>query len=184
MATPIGHSLAGYAVYCCLASKRKRHAVLPWLCIALANAPDLDFVPGILQGAPVVYHQGVSHSLVFSAVIGASVALIAARIGKWQLSFSEAFVLFFASYASHLLLDFFGPDGRLPYGIPLYWPFSDEHFISPITLFPGTRHASSVSASVTDWIAGVMSIHNLRSVIFESVLIAPFIFLGRWFRRA
>ena len=31
--------------------------------IFIANAPDLDFLPGLIIGKPNLYHHGISHSL-------------------------------------------------------------------------------------------------------------------------
>ena len=39
------------------------------LFVLFANAPDLDFVPGILLGDPGAYHHGISHSLGFALMV-------------------------------------------------------------------------------------------------------------------
>jgi len=41
-----------------------------------------------------------------------------------------------ATYASHLLLDFFTIDRRPPYGGRFLWPFSDAYYLSPVTPLP------------------------------------------------
>jgi membrane-bound metal-dependent hydrolase YbcI (DUF457 family) len=146
----------------------------------MAAAPDLDFVPGLLVGAPATYHQGLSHSFAFAVVAGVTgaivlpfVASVTARLG---------FVVSFLCYASHLVLDLFGPDTRPPYGIPLFWPFSDHTFLSPVQLLLGASHAGHTSASTGEWINGVLTLYNVTALGLEVVLMLPFVLLAR--RRA
>jgi hypothetical protein len=54
MASPLGHALAGYAIYRCNRSVRTHNHTV-WLYLIMAIAPDLDFIPGILQGRPNLY---------------------------------------------------------------------------------------------------------------------------------
>jgi hypothetical protein len=71
MATSLGHGLAGYLVYRSLARHNSEDSkLLLLLCVCLAISPDLDFVPGILERKPALYHQGISHSLVFAGGAG------------------------------------------------------------------------------------------------------------------
>lgn len=181
MATPLGHSLAGYAVFAFFVSKQtSKRTDLKVLCLLLAIAPDLDFLPGLLMGSPALYHQGVTHSLGFGLMFSMGIAWV------WSLrggEFSNIIGLFSVSYISHLILDFFGPDGRLPYGIPLFWPLSGEYFISPIRMFWGMHHVGSTHASILEWINGIFSLYNLQVIAFEIVVITPLIFLGQWHRR-
>jgi len=171
MATPLGHSLAGYAV----ASRSGTSGYyFIGLCVLMANAPDLDFLPGLLTGAPALYHQGITHSIVFGCVVSLVAAAVHAY-GGWP--FLRIFYLCSFSYLSHLLMVYFGPDGRPPYGIPLLWPMSDIYFISPVPLFLGMHHAGSAHASIQDWIRGVLDLRNFGAVALEIVLIAPFVFL-------
>ena len=176
MATPIGHSLAGYVVYIFAAAKDRDRLNLILLCIVMANAPDLDFLPGIFLGKPAMYHQGITHSLGFALMVSLVAAVLYSIKGK---SFSVTFNLCFFSYFSHLVIDFFGPDQRLPYGIPLFWPISVEHFISPVSLFLGVHHVRSTSASTLEWIDGIFDPYNLGAICLEVLLIAPFILLGK-----
>jgi inner membrane protein len=176
MATPLGHSLAGYAVASRSGTFDGRSSYfLIILCVFMANAPDLDFLPGIVAGHPALFHQGITHSVLFGCIVSLGAAVVCAY-GGWP--FLRIFYLCLFSYLSHLVMDFFGPDGRPPYGIPLLWPMSDTYFISPVPLFLGMHHAGSAQASVQDWIRGVLDFRNLGAVALEVVLIAPFVFLG------
>ena len=181
MATPLGHVLAGYAIYgFARAPKAGEQPGLAVLGIIMAVAPDLDLIPGLVMGQPALYHGGISHSLGFALLISLGVAGIFKMRGK---VFLPVFVVGFLAYSSHLLLDWLGPDGRPPFGIPVFWPISNETFISPVPALPGVRHAGVTEASISEWIQGILSLHNVAAVLIEAALITPFIFLAYWLKR-
>jgi hypothetical protein len=99
-------------------------------------------------------------------------------------AFGPIFKLCLMAYVSHLALDFFGPDGRVPYGNPLFWPFSSAHFLSPTPLLLGARHVGSTTASTMEFIKGALSLYNVAAMTLEIVVVGPFICLGQHFRRA
>ncbi len=132
--------------------------------IVFALAADLDFVPGLLVGQPALYHQGISHSVAFALAAGL-LGAVAVRLRGW--SAARRFALFTAAYGSHLVLDLLGTDRRPPFGLPLLWPMSDDTFVAPFSLLPGVRHAATTAASTTEWIAGILSPHNLLAVVVE-----------------
>ena len=174
--TPIGHVLAGYAVYCTFAPERENQRInLALLSSILAVSPDLDFVPGILIGRPAAYHQGIAHSIGFAIII----SLGAAWIFRRTTSPFPIFVVCFLSYLSHLILDLFSPDNRLPYGIPMFWPISQKYFISPVPVFLGVHHAGSTSSSILEWVTGIFSMYNIAAIALEVLILVPLIFLGR-----
>jgi inner membrane protein len=144
--TPIGHSLAGYAVYSFSVSATNRNRLkLASLCIFMATAADLDFLPGILMGRPDLYHHGITHSLGFALMA----SLVIAGIFSIKMKpFSRIFSLCLISYLSHIVIDFFGYSSshRHPPGMPLFWPISGEHFISPVRLYLRIHYNSSPSA--------------------------------------
>lgn len=201
MATPLGHALAGYIISQCthVASRPNREDVergnVPpsllryladtlnaqqasigrWavmlLCVFMSLAPDLDLIPGMVQGQPILYHGGISHSLGMAVVASALAAWGATLLGMpWR----TAFVLSLGAYGSHLLLDMLGPDGREPYGIPLLWPLSDATFLSPVPLLRGVHHASTAGAGFGEFLQGVFSWYNVVSIFVEFLIILPF----------
>ena len=181
MATPIGHALAGYAVYSLGYHQEKEHRTgVLWACLILAIIPDLDFLPGIVQGQPALYHQGITHSFSFAA--GAGLLAVFFRPFTPRRILANWLVFFFA-YSSHLLVDFFGPDFRPPIGIPLFWPITDQCYIAPNSIFWGVRHVSHTSASNSEWLAGIFDSYNLWAIGIEVSAILPFIFLA-WVIRA
>ncbi len=142
-----------------------------------ANAADLDFIPGLLIGNINQFHQGASHSLLAAVLFGGIVTLMmrpfcamAVRIGMVSVGL----------YASHLFLDFFSRDIRAPFGQPLLWPFSSEHFISPWSIFGGVQHGVP-GDDVSTFLAQLFSWHNLGVLGLEVLLLLPILLLV-WIR--
>lgn len=177
MATPIGHSLAGYAIYSfCVRHGQDRRPALLLLALVMANAPDLDFLPGILVGTPAAYHQGLSHSFALALIASVVVSVVLGTASRTPAH--RVFVLGFLCYSSHLVLDLFGPDRRPPFGIPLFWPISAHTFLSPVQIFLGTRHANTASASTSEWVGSVLTLYNVAAIGLEAVIMLPFLFLA------
>jgi membrane-bound metal-dependent hydrolase YbcI (DUF457 family) len=180
MASPVGHALVGLAI-----GRSEQHVELSgprlWIgCAALAVAPDLDFVPGIISGQPALYHQTWTHSLALALLVG-GLAALALVPDRRRLPY--AWFLFSAAYASHLLLDLFGADGRPPIGLPLFWPASDATYLSPLTLLPGIRHAATAQTATGPWLASVFSATNLQAIGIELGVAAPLLLLAELRRR-
>jgi len=178
MASPIGHAIAGYTVYRASWNKsREDNRTLLFLCLLMGIAPDFDFLPGILVGQPALYHQGISHSIGF--------AVISSLIVAWFYSFKRGtfpgdWGRFCLAYCSHLLMDFFAPDGRLPYGEPLFWPINSSHYLAPFQIFRGFHHAGSDSASISQWITGIFQSTNLVAIGIELMVFSPLLLFFYW----
>ncbi len=112
----------------------RRQTVLATAAFAgLALLPDIDVI-GLALGGPddgPAGHRGVTHSLLFAAVLAVGGGLWARRLGMrpWPTAF-----LSFVAVASHGLLDAFSYDSRGPY---LLWPLSDLRVASPWRPIPG-----------------------------------------------
>lgn len=176
MATPLGHALAGLAIYGIACAPRGQVTLL-LSCGFAAVAPDLDVIPGLVVGQPALYHHGITHSLGFAALVSLGLAGLCKFSGE---RFILALGLCFLSYSSHLLLDWLGPDGRPPLGIPVFWPIFDEHFISPVTVLLGMHHAASTSSSIREWLQGIFSIYNLIAILVEVLVVMAFLLFGGW----
>jgi inner membrane protein len=174
MATPVGHALAGYAVYRVNAEQRGERGTLLWVCVVLAIVPDLDFIPGMLMGQPDRYHQGISHSIGVALVVSFGVAL-AHSAGKGTVMADWG--RFFCAYASHLVIDTLAPDRRPPYGVPLWWPLSDEYYLAPFALFQGVRHSRGAFTTPGEWLTAVLDPGNLRAVGREILVLLPVVLL-------
>jgi|SRR5690606_11516436 len=172
MATPIGHALAGLAVTSVSPHRRPDYLILG---VFMAVAPDLDILPGLLIGTPIAYHSGITHSLGFALLLSLLAAGLFMLRGQ---PFWQVFRFALIAYTTHLILDFIGPDGREPFGIPIFWPLLDQHFISPVPLLLGVRHAAETAASTNEFMDGVLSFHNIAAILWEAVLIVPIIGYG------
>lgn len=180
MATPVGHAIAGYAVYSFVRSPaRSARLGLMLLVTFAAIAPDLDVIPGLLVGRPAQYHGGISHSLGMAVAAG---LVLAALFRGRGVPFVTVFLLTLVAYSSHLALDMLGPDARRPIGIPVLWPISGSYFISPISVLPGVHHAVSTSTATSDWIRALLSLPNVAAMVFEVALVTPVILVGRLLR--
>lgn len=185
MSSPIACSLAGYAVnnFFVTANKRDRLSLI-LLCIFMANAADMDFLPGLLVGNPPLYHRGITHSLLFAFIFSIGIAGAYSAIRKKP--FLAIFSLCFISYLTHLIIDFFAPydtHHEPVHGLLLLWPISGARFISPVPVFVGMYHNASPSPTTLRWIESILSLPNLIAIVREIVLIMPFVFLGYLYRR-
>ncbi len=171
MATPLGHAAAGVLAGACLA--RKRPLLGPWadlaLFAALAQAPDLDFIPGLLIGRPDAFHHGISHSLGFALLAGALCFAWGARRGdarRWGL-------IAFAIYFLQVLLDALTLDTRPPVGVPLWWPLSGA-WVEIYPFFDDVWRTPPWAATLA---------HNARAVLLEMAVLGPPLAAVLWWRR-
>lgn len=141
----------------------------------VANAPDLDFVPGIIMGKPNLFHHGISHSL--GAAVLSSCLLAAILNYKGIKNLKKGFLLCFGLYCSHLFLDYISVDARPPVGIPLFWPLNQEYFIFPHPILPPITHSELDHATIGQFLEGVFSIHNLYVVLLEMAITVSFILI-------
>ncbi len=163
MASPIAHSLTGAIIYAaCSRNPRISDPVL-WLVVCAANLPDLDLIPGLLLGDDALYHRTVSHSLTFVASISLLIFLLlkytgCARAHRVTLMLTLALV-------SQIVIDWISYDDSPPAGIAVFWPFSDEFFMSPHTLFLNVRRDNLFTDTVIA--------HNLRALAREVMILGP-----------
>jgi inner membrane protein len=175
MPSPIGHSLLGFSIY--FIFNRKARLRQDWkkilLYIFCANIPDLDLLPGALQGDINKYHHGVTHTLGFSIFL----ALIVAAILKIKKSekILFPFLLTFLLLFSHVVLDLFAQDTAPPYGVMLLWPFTSQYFIS-FPLFLQISRGSS-------WIS-IFNSANVGALLRELIIFLPIIGVFYFFRKS
>jgi membrane-bound metal-dependent hydrolase YbcI (DUF457 family) len=130
VASPIAHTFAGFWIFLILAAQWKRWLAAQWrqwvpqlgVLILLANLPDLDFLPGWLDGDANQLHRSFTHSLTFAILISLALSSV------WRIApgFCRSALLYFTAYSSHLLIDFFSGIKigwtHTGYGMPLFWP--------------------------------------------------------------
>ncbi|MBI5521903.1 MAG: metal-dependent hydrolase [Desulfarculus sp.] len=169
MCTPIGHALAGVTLG--LAVSRRGPWLSPWrdlaFCALVSQAPDLDFVPGLIMGMVEEYHHGISHSVGFALLGG----LICAALG-WRRGLGYRWGLLGALlYLAHVLLDYTTVSPR---GIPLWWPFSEARLLADNPFFIDVWRRPLGWSLV--W-------HNLGAVALEAAVLGPPAALMLWLRR-
>ena len=166
MPTPIGHTLAGAAIFE-LSRPGERNWPRLALCVTLANLADIDMIIGFGVGLPNLFHRGLTHSLLITLAFGV-VGIIYGFVSRKK-SFLFWAGLFLAAYGSHLLLDWLALDTGPPIGIPLFWPFSDAYFVSPVTLF------SDVYKGMTNatFFEELFCRHNLVTIARELIIMGP-----------
>lgn len=156
MPLPIGHALAGIAFFEArpgLFFAKRWHDALFF--IFLANLPDADFLPGIINGHPNLYHHGIFHSVgaaLAVAVLGGCYFFLKKR------SFWASATMIFLVFYAHLLLDFFSLDLAAPFGLPLFWPFSRRYFIAAHPIFLNIVR----SGRSRDFFPSLFNSHNLE----------------------
>ncbi len=148
-----------------------------WLLIAaglLALAPDLDVLPGlVIVGDPRLFHHQASHSLVAAAAVG----IFGALAGWWWKANSAWWGLWSGGiYASHVGLDLLVDDPSPPLGAQVLWPFSDIYVISPVTPFMRFDYFNPG----VGMIEAMLSLQNLATVAWETLLLSPFVLLA-WY---
>ena len=172
MPTPVGHALCGALVGTAVFWQRPIWG--PWKDLiffaALAQAPDLDFIPGIVLGKPDAFHHGVTHSMGFALLFG----LVMAWLGKKRDQALRWGLAGGAIYLAQVLLDVIALDTRPPYGVPLWWPLSGDFVQSHWTIFLDVRRWNLTWAVV--W-------HDIRAMGREILLLGPPLALVLWARR-
>ncbi|NCC51203.1 MAG: metal-dependent hydrolase [Spartobacteria bacterium] len=131
--------------------------------IGLSFLPDLDSAPGFFFKDLGRFHNNFSHSLLFGLGVSLLVYLVAficrvRKPGHW-------FVIALVSYWLHILMDYLSP-GR---GLMLFWPFTEQRYLSPVTLFYGLH-----------WSEGLVSIEHVWTILTESLFVA-FLMLAWYF---
>jgi len=174
MPSPIGHEIAGIAVYDAagglLGIGRKTRVLV--LCLVLAVLPDFDFIPGLLTGEPDRYHHGLSHSIFVAALV----SLVFATLFFSEERFKVFTVFFLVVTIGHLVLDMFSADNSRPYGLELFWPFSDGYYISGRTVFMDIRRSNKNSEFIVSLLSNG---HNYRAAMREAAILLSVEFLVR-----
>ncbi|MBN2417641.1 metal-dependent hydrolase [bacterium] len=169
MSTPVGHSIAGYIALAAADGNTRRRISLSAAAavVVFSNLPDIDFLFGYAAGSPNRFHHQWTHSVGF-AVMAALIAVSIWRIVKKQWNLRLGFLTFML-VVSHLVIDLFTIDRSAPYGLQLLWPISDHYYIGRPAIFMDVMKASTQKA----FIPSLFSYHNLKTVIWECVLLIP-----------
>lgn len=158
MPSPIAHLTVGYLIYEVLKRDKsasqmpsQMHPHVQWishpLTVALGSSmlPDMDSVAGIIAGDFGGFHNNASHSLVVGLPVALATAGLLYLFRRKTLFFWFATV--FSAYEMHVIMDYFTV-GR---GVMLFWPFTDERFQAPISLFYGLKWSQGWMSSKHLW---------------------------------
>jgi len=168
MPTPVAHALAGTGIY--LSSSRRRDRWL-WLTAVIAACfADIDF--GISFLAHQNYHHYFTHSLGFTTFFGLGAYFFSRLAGRPRPG-RDALILG-AAYLSHVLLDMLSKDTAAPYGVELFWPFSDTFTISPVLVFDDIWRGTFEK---------LLGLHNWLAVLREIFIVGPVVLWLGWRRR-
>jgi len=175
MTSPVGHSLGAYIANGGTFPDVRRQAgnvkhlvTGSALLIFAANAPDLDFFWGAWMGDMNRLHHGPSHSIAAAFIFFVLVWLLL-RVFAQPRGLAITAGL---AYASHLLLDMFTADRTPPYGMQLFWPFSDQYVLASKAYFQNIEHGD-MGSTVLDALPAIFSAHNLTAIGFELLVLGP-----------
>jgi membrane-bound metal-dependent hydrolase YbcI (DUF457 family) len=167
MASPVGHTLAAL-IACAFTDvdirRRQPDYMKAGLFILAANAPDLDFIPGLLMGNASMFHHGINHS------VGAAVlfSLVVWGVGRLRGVFGGRTALVcFLLFLSHLFIDWMTADYWEPYGFPALWPFSADRYHLSASLFWNIERQGFFTLPTL--------LHNLNAVLIEIAVMAPIV---------
>jgi inner membrane protein len=176
MASPIAHTLGAYAVLVTiepkLVSSRRLNGIALGTAFVFGNLADTDFVIEQFISSPFWRHHYFSHSVLFGIIVGV-VSYMVLKILRRKNAFRDA-GLVCAAYCSHLLIDYFTDDGSKPYGIPLFLPFTEQHFISPLPIFYSIHRGE---------LKDLVSMHNLMGVMIELAVMGVIAYLAFFLAR-
>lgn len=173
MPSPIGHSLSGILLYQIFNRHNAKYDVRRLLLyVFFANLPDIDLAIGFLVNNPNFYHQSIIHSLGAAVFAGLIAGIVLMR--KKGLFF-HSLLLFSGLYYSHVILDYLASasDTGYPFGVALFWPFSNEYYVFPVTIFLDILRGTSNET----FFSGMFNLHNLWAVMIELVLFLPLIII-------
>jgi inner membrane protein len=171
MPLPIGHTLTGIAFFQTRPGLFfKNKWVDAFFFVFLANLPDADFLPGLMLGSPNLYHHGIFHSLGAALAIAVVMGWIFYQKKRpfWRFS-----VLVFLIFYSHLLLDYFSRDFAAPYGLPLFWPFSNRYYIAAHPIFINIIRSNRSA----NFFSSLLNRHNLEAALLEIMLLGGLVVL-------
>ena len=168
MPSPLGHTLAGLAVaelFQYREGRVRRQAML------MANAADLDMLPGVLtRRHPGAAHGRVSHSFGAALVAGVLAGGLAKARGR---RFGPRFLQATAAYGSHVALDYFGKEPED--GLPVWWPVSERRHASTRRWF---KTILSHSKKHGFW-KGLLNRSNVEALAREGAVTVPAFLLAR-----
>jgi membrane-bound metal-dependent hydrolase YbcI (DUF457 family) len=172
MPSPVGHILAGAAVYVAGTRRESRSGKVLVITLLGSILPDFDFLPGIAIGDMRAFHHGISHSLAMAVVFGGLVFLFS----RWLRRDMALLVGFLAAsaYASHVLLDLVSVNHGAR-GVPVLWPLSDQYFGFNSGLLGFFRYGP-----ISQGIWSIIRWDNLSPLFRELIIVGSLVIVFLW----
>jgi inner membrane protein len=163
MPTVFTHAAVGFVASKVAAEITKSNAQVALACMALSALPDVDalFIAFIPYNHPLG-HRGLTHSLLFAAVVGAAAAFLFSKAGLANEHSSRSLaLLFFIVIALHGFFDAMTDGGM---GVAFFAPFSNNRYFLPWRPIP----VAPLS------LGGLLTQRGLHVVRYELALFWPF----------
>ena len=164
----VGHVIVGLAVARLHAGPAPLRPAPAAALVALAMAPDVDFLArGLVAAGSPWLHRGALHSLPVCLLAAAAVALAWPRDppgGRRRLFLAGALAA-----ASHPLLDAVTWGGA---GVMFLWPIDQARYLAPLHLL-----------SAAPMGLGLLSPHGLSLLRLEALVFSPLLAYALWPRR-
>ncbi|MEL4896320.1 metal-dependent hydrolase [Crocosphaera sp. Alani8] len=163
MASPIGHSLAGYFIFLGVCKNPRflqacSSKKLIITAIIIANLPDIDFILGYLfYNDFSAIHRQFTHSF----FVGFFVCIIIYFFLRVYNKIPYYFLVWLLGlYFSHILLDMLAYDANFPTGVQCFFPFTSHYFAFPISILGGLTFTG-----------GIIQLSNFLTVLQEMFVI-------------
>jgi len=178
MPSPIGHSIAGIALFWVVIRRRFVDRKILIIAILATLLPDVDFIFGFFIGNPNRFHHQFTHSLVFVLLAGLALSLLTkVRTTKEYFAYTSLFSLL---GFLHLFLDAACIDTSAPYGMKLLWPFSEKFYIFIVTPLLDVQRSSDSAT----FFSSMLNWHNLKTISLEILIFMPLSYLAyQWNRK-
>ena len=177
MPSPIGHSLAGLALFFFSVRRRLYNWKLLFIALFAAILPDCDFLFGFVIGQPNKYHHQFTHSVIFVIIAGLALALLIRE--RNRVLFLSNAILFSLMGILHLTLDSLCVDTSAPFGLQILWPFTEKFYIfytTPLLDIQRSSESATFFSSMFSW-------HNFKAISLEIVIFAPLVYLAYFLNR-
>jgi membrane-bound metal-dependent hydrolase YbcI (DUF457 family) len=134
--------------------------------IGLSMLPDLDVIPAVIFRDMRAYHNNFSHSFLFAVPVAFIVAGLFYRI--YRCHYWLWFLICLVSYDLHIIMDALTAER----GVMMFWPLSQNRFVSPIRIFYGLQ-----------WGLGWFSLWHLWTILTESLFVIVIVSAVNYFEK-
>jgi len=138
----------------------------------LGTIPDLDIVVGQFMSPVdgVAIHRGLSHSLLFFALLSPILGWVIAKIEHGKIGFRSASLMAFWCLLTHILLDLF-----TSWGTQVFWPLPDRLALKTIFVIDPLYTFPLLISLITAWRKPTFSLRKkfvLRGIYISSFYLA------------